>query len=104
MGSTRRWRRISCTRSPSLSTWAPTRTLSPTLSLSLSRSLSLTLTLPRIRYVGSNSHLAVVAVLYELGERCNEQLDSFWPLFPQEVASAAPNVTMVDVQAMAERS
>ena len=54
-------------------------------------------------YVGSNSHLAVVAVLYELGERCNEQLDSFWPLFPQEVASAAPNVTMVDVQAMAER-
>lgn len=54
-------------------------------------------------YVGSNSHLAVVAVLYELGARCNEQLDSFWPLFPREVASAAPNVTMVDVQAMVER-
>ena len=41
----------------------------------------------------------MVTVLYELGEACNEQLDSFWPLFPQEVDSAAPNVTMVDVQA-----
>jgi len=54
-------------------------------------------------YVGSNSHLAVVAILYELSERCNAELDVFWPLFPQEVASAAPNVTMVDVQAMLER-
>ena len=27
-------------------------------------------------YVGSNAHLAVVAVLYELGARCNEQLDT----------------------------
>ncbi len=52
-------------------------------------------------YVGSNSHLAVIAVLYDLSSACNAQLDTFWPLFPTEVAAAAPNNTMVDVQARA---
>jgi len=37
--------------------------------------------------VGSTQHLAVIAVLYDLSDTCNDDLESFWSEFPLEEGS-----------------
>lgn len=48
--------------------------------------------------VGTNARLAVIAVMYELSERCNDELDAFWRRMPVS-AGDAPFDTTVDVGA-----
>ncbi len=51
--------------------------------------------------VGTNERLGVIAVLYELSEACNPQLDQFWSRLPME-AGDAPFDELVDMSSWLE--
>eukprot|EP00966_Prymnesium_polylepis_P131964 3051713-Prymnesium_polylepis.1 len=53
------------------------------------------------RLVGSNERLAVIAVMYELSDVCNEELEQFWSSLPM-VPGDAPFDRSVDIGAWLE--
>ena len=46
--------------------------------------------------VGTNERLAVIALMYQLSEECNADLDQFWAQLPMR-AGDAPFSTSIDV-------
>ena len=51
---------------------------------------------------GGATYLAVLAVLYDLSDDCNEGLEQFWPDFPIDAAQAAEPISGLDLGPMVE--